>query len=56
MTVARMFENNTRVTEELFQHRSKAIALGILSDIQDKMTIQASKDEIDEIIEYVEGL
>jgi len=56
MTVARMFENNTRVTEELFQHRPKAIALGILSDIQDKMTIQASKDEIDEIIEYVEGL
>lgn len=56
MALARLFRNNNRVMEELFQSRPKAIALGILSDIKEKMTIQASKDEIDEIITYVDEL
>lgn len=56
MNLARLFKNNTRVCEELFQQKPKQIALDLLSEIQDKMTIQSSKDEIDEIIEYVEEL
>lgn len=56
MALARLFRNNNRVMEELFQSRPKAIALSILSDIKEKMTIQASKDEIDEIITYVDEL
>ncbi|WP_312969359.1 hypothetical protein [Acinetobacter gerneri] len=56
MNLARLFKNNSRVTSELFQSKPKKVALSILSDIQGKITIQSSKDEIDEIIEYVKNL
>lgn len=56
MKLARMFRDNPRVQEELFQKRPKKRAIELLNEIKSRLTIQAYKDEIDSIIDFVEKL
>ncbi|WP_315983534.1 hypothetical protein [Aliamphritea spongicola] len=44
-----MFKDNERANGELFQAKPSAKAKALLDYIKDKLTIQASIDEIDEI-------
>lgn len=56
MTLVRMYKNNERVQSELFQSKPKAYAKQLLENIKEELTIQASIDEVDEIIKLVEDL
>lgn len=56
MELANMFRDNERVKDELFQGKPKIRAIALLNEFKEKVTIQAHKDELDEIIEYVENL
>jgi hypothetical protein len=56
MKLARMFEENSRVRDELIQSKPNKQAVALLKEIRGKLTIQANKDEIDEIIEKVKDI
>jgi hypothetical protein len=56
MELAGMFRDNERVKSELFQSKPKKQAKALLTTLKGKVTIQAHKDEIDEIISEVENL
>ena len=56
MTLSRMYKNNERVQSELFQSKPKAYAKQLLENIKTKLTIQASIDEVDEIIKFVDEM
>lgn len=56
MELAGMFRDNERVRSELFQSKPKKQAVALLEKMKGKVTIQAHKDEIDEIINEVEDL
>lgn len=56
MNLSRMFIENQRVKEELFQSKPKSQAINLLSNIKEKLTIQANKDEIDRIISQVKDI
>ncbi|UDQ99458.1 hypothetical protein AAEX28_05070 [Lentisphaerota bacterium WC36G] len=49
MVLARMFKDNERVTEELFQDKPKRMAKKLLTQIKNKLTLEANINEIDEI-------
>jgi hypothetical protein len=54
--VARMFIDNERVKDELYQSKPNATAISLLTTLRAKVTISAHKDEIDETIEAVLAL
>ena len=56
MELASMFRDNERVQSEMFQTKPKKQAVTFLNELKDKVTIQAHKDEIDEIIAEVKNL
>ncbi|MEZ5726583.1 MAG: hypothetical protein R3E48_00395 [Burkholderiaceae bacterium] len=56
MELAGMFRENDRVRSELFQSRPKAKAIALLESFKGKVSIQAHKDELDEIIQEVDDL
>ena len=56
MKLARMFQDNDRVQEELFQKNPRTHAINLLDSIKTKLTISSNQDEIDEIIAYLEEL
>lgn len=56
MELAGMFKDNERVRSELFQSKPKKQAVRLLESFKDKVTIQAHKDELDDIIAEVEDL
>lgn len=53
MALSRLFLDNERARSELFSVKPKARAKEMLEGIKDKLTIQASIDEIDEIISEI---
>ena len=53
MNLVRMYKNNERVQSELFQIKPKKNAKELLENIKEKLTIQASIDEVDEIIKMI---
>lgn len=56
MELAGMFRDNERVRAELFQSKPKKQAIALLKSLKDKVSIEAHKNEIDEIIEEVNSL
>ncbi|EGR0209147.1 hypothetical protein FMH16_21725 [Vibrio vulnificus] len=56
MTLARMMVSNERVSSELFQSKPKDQALTLLNTIKNRLTIQASIDEVDNIIGQVSAM
>lgn len=56
MELAGMFKDNERVRSELFQSKPKKQAVKLLGSFKDKVTIQAHKNELDEIIAEVKHL
>lgn len=56
MELAGMFKDNERVRSELFQSKPKKHAVKLLESFKDKVTIQAHKNELDELIAEVEDL
>lgn len=56
MKLARLFQTNDRVRDELFQMKPKTRAIEFLENIKNRLTIQANKDEIDVIIDEVKKL
>ena len=54
--VTRMFTDNNRVQEELYQSKPKAQAIALLTQLKAKLTISAHKDEVDSAIDYVKSL
>lgn len=54
--IVKMFSENERVQDELFQNRPKSIAVQLLKDIKEKMTIEANKSEVDDCIKKIEKL
>jgi hypothetical protein len=56
MSLARLFLENERASEELFSSKPKAKAKDLLEAIKGKLTIQASIDEIDEIISEIKKI
>jgi hypothetical protein len=53
MSLSRMFVENERSNSELFQDKPKAEAKKLLKYIKEKLTIQASIDEVDGIIKII---
>jgi len=53
MTLCRLFIENERAGSELFQSKPKARAKELLENIKSRLTIQASIDEVDEIIKAI---
>jgi hypothetical protein len=49
-SIGRMFQDNVRVREELFQSKPKAQAIAFLSTLREKVTLEAHKTEIDTAI------
>lgn len=56
LSVARLFESNARVREELGQSKPKAEALELLNDIKSRLTIASHQGEIDRISQMVREL
>jgi hypothetical protein len=56
MELAEMFRDNERVKAELFLSRPKKQAMKLLKELKGKVTIQAHKDELDEIVKAVNDL
>jgi hypothetical protein len=56
MELAGMFRDNERVKSELFQSKPKKEAKALLTTLKGKVTIQAHKDEMDEIINEIKNL
>jgi len=56
MKLARWFQSNDRVRDELFQIKPKKRAIEFLEKLKNRLTIQANKDEIDTIIDEVQKL
>jgi len=56
MELAGMFRDNERVKAELFQPKPKKQAVKVLKELKKYVTIQAHKDELDEIIIDVKEL
>ena len=56
MELAGMFRDNERVRSELFQSKPKAQAIALLESFKGRVTIQAHKDELDEIIDELKDL
>lgn len=54
--VARLFAENERVQEELFQAKPKAQAMALLKAMKAKLTISSHKDEVEEAIATVKAL
>jgi len=56
MELAGMFRDNDRVRAELFQRKPKKQAIELLESFKGRVTIQAHKDELDEIIKDIKDL
>lgn len=54
--VLRMFRENERVKDELFQAKPKNSAVDLLNSFEEKLTIEAHKQELKETIELVKKL
>ena len=52
--VAKMFQTNERVREELFQGKPKRQAIALLKEISSKLTIESQKNEIAKITKSLE--
>ncbi|MCZ4696423.1 hypothetical protein DWB61_17330 [Ancylomarina euxinus] len=55
-TVLRMFRDNERVQEELSQSKPYKKAVALLKTFEDKLTLEAHKQELKETIEYLDDL
>ncbi|WP_282130990.1 hypothetical protein [Pseudoalteromonas aliena] len=53
MALARLFIENDRASSELVTNKPKARAKDLLEELKGKLTIQASIDEMDEIISQI---
>jgi hypothetical protein len=56
MDIVGLFRENERVRSELFQDKPKKKAIALLEKLKDKVTIEAHKSEIDEVISDIEDL
>ncbi|PSU23840.1 hypothetical protein [Photobacterium kishitanii] len=56
MTLARMFKENERANGELFQSKPRGKAKDLLDDIKNRLTIQTSIGEIDEIKNIINNM
>lgn len=54
--IVKLFKENERVQEELFQQKPKQQAIKILNKIKSKFVIEANKAEVDDAIKYVKDL
>jgi len=54
--IMRMFRENDRVQEELFNSKPKRRALKLLRSFEDRLTLEAHLQELRETVEFVEGL
>ena len=55
-SLARMFRENERVRDELYQSKPKAQAIKLLDELKEKLTIESHKNEIDHTKESIEEL
>lgn len=56
MKIARLFLSNERVREELFQLKPKKVAVNLLNDIIDTLTVESHKAELQNIIDEVKKI
>jgi len=54
--VINMFESNARVKDELSQNRPKQHALDLLSSFKNRLTIEAHKNRLKDVYDYVNAL
>jgi len=54
--LVQLFVSNERVRAELFQSKPRAQALALLSELREKLTIEAHKTEVDAAIDSVKAL
>jgi hypothetical protein len=50
-----MFQENERVSSELFQAKPKARAIELLSDLKDRLSLETHKNEIDKTMGLLLG-
>lgn len=53
LNLARMFQSNERVLEELFQSKPNAVALELLAELKNRLSIQAHKSELDRVMGFL---
>lgn len=56
LKIARLFLSNERVREELFQLKPKKVAVNLLNDIIDTLTVESHKAELQNIIDEVKKI